>query len=69
MKNLRKDLDKLISDVETYIVEKGQNQFINPLRYRLGLLQEKYEEQMPVFSSRETRKLEEDLTYVNAILN
>lgn len=69
MKNLRKDLDSLLKDIENYIVEKGQNQFLNPLRYRLGLLQEKFEKLQPVFSSNDIRKVEEDLRFANAILN
>jgi hypothetical protein len=69
MKKLRKDLDALLKDIENYIVEKGQNQFLNPLRYRLGLLQEKFEKLQPVFSSNDTRKVEEDLRFANAILN
>lgn len=69
MKKLRKDLDNLLKDIESYIVEKGQNQFLNPLRYRLGLLQEKYEHLQPVFSSNDTRKVEEDLRFASAILN
>lgn len=69
MKKLRKDLDVLLKDIENYIVEKGQTQFTNPLRYRLDLLQEKYEHLQPVFSSNDTRKVEEDLNFASAILN
>lgn len=69
MKKLRKDLDVLLKDIEDYIVEKGQTQFTNPLRYRLDLLQEKYERLQPVFSNNEMRKVEEDLRFANAILN
>jgi hypothetical protein len=69
MKKLRKDLDALLKDIENYIVEKGQTQFTSPLRYRLDLLQEKYERLQPVFSSNDTRKVEEDLRFASAILN
>ena len=69
MKKLRKDLDTLLEDIDNYIVEKGQSQFTNPLRYRLGLLQEKFERLQPVFSNNEMRKVEEDLRFANAILN
>ena len=71
IKNLRRDLDVLLNDIETYIVERQQSQFINPLRYRLGLLQEKFEHLSPVFfgSGSDTQKIEEDLRFANAILN
>ena len=69
MRSLRRDLNALLKDIENYIVEKGQTQFTNPLRYRLGLLQEKYEHLQPVFSVNNKRKVEEDLRFANAILN
>ena len=69
MKNLRKDLDSLLKDIENYIVERGQNQFLSPLRYRLGLLQEKFEHLSPVLFGSDTQKIEEDLRFANAILN
>lgn len=69
MRKLRKDLDNLLKDIESYIVEKQQCQFTNPLRYRLNLLQEKYEKIKPVFSSSDTQKVEEDLRVAEAILN
>lgn len=69
LKNLRRDLDALLNDIETYIVERQQNQFLNPLRYRLGLLQEKFEHLSLVFFGSDTQKIEEDLRFANAILN
>lgn len=69
MKKLRKDLDALLKDIENYIVEKQQCQFINPLKYRLEILQGKYEKIKPVFSSSDTQKVEEDLRVAEAILN
>ncbi len=69
IKSLRRDLDVLLNDIETYIVERQQSQFINPLRYRLGLLQEKFEHLSLVFNSNDVQKVEEDLRFAKAILS
>ena len=67
MKKLRRDLDLLLKDIEQYIVEQEKSQFIPALRYRLNLLEEKYEDLKP-FSTK-AGKIEEDLRFASAILN
>ena len=69
MKKFREDLDNLMKDVEKFIVEKNQMQFISPLRYRLNILDEKFEKiSLRILSSSESKKIEEDLQFCKAIL-
>ena len=67
-KELKRDLDNLVKDIETYIVEKEQTQFLNPLRYRLGLIEEKYEQSCEGFGMAFGRDCEQNLQFAKAIL-
>ena len=65
---IRKDLSKLVEDITTYIVENEQTQFLKPLQYRLGVIEEKYERAGFIMSSSENTKIEKDLQFAKAIL-
>lgn len=65
---IKKDLNKLVEDITTYIVNKEQNQYLKPLQYRLGLIEEKYERAGFIMSSSENSGIEKDLQFAKAIL-
>lgn len=62
MKNLKKDIEKLVEDIKTY----NQPQFINALMYRYRLLEGKYE----LFKNKnvEDKNIEENLRYIRKTL-
>ena len=62
MKNLKKDIEKLIEDAKIY----NQPQFIDALMYRLEILEEKYE----LFKNEniEDKNIEENLRYIRKTL-
>lgn len=59
MKNLKKDIEKLIGDVKTY----NQPQFISALMYRLEILEGKYK--LRLFKN---KNIEENLRYIRKTL-
>jgi len=59
MKNLKKDIEKLIEDAKKY----NQPQFINALTYRLEILERKYK--LRLFKN---KNIEENLRYIRKIL-
>lgn len=69
MNKLRKDLNKLLADIEEYVVNKGQDYFKPALNYRLEIIEEKFESSIPAFSCGSYEKMKSDIVFARAILS
>jgi hypothetical protein len=68
MKTLKRDLKALIGLVEKYLIEGNQDQFLAPLRYRLTILENKYDQEKLSIVFQNQEEFEKDLLYCRSIL-
>ena len=68
MKTLKRDLKALLELVEKYLVEENQDQFLAPLRYRLTILENKYDREKLSLVFQNQEEFEKDLLYCRSIL-
>lgn len=61
---LKRDTDALIKDIEEHLVKREELYFLEPLRYRFGILKSKVDSQ-PFIGNRQLR---DNLAYAGAIL-
>lgn len=69
MSTLRKDMNKLLADIEEYVVNKEQDYFKPALKYRLEIIEEKFESSMPAFSCGSWERMNKDIVFARAILS
>jgi hypothetical protein len=64
MEEIKKDLGKLVMDVEKYVLEEGKSYLCEPLRGRFEIIRDKLDK----YDDWAKRKIQEDIDFVKSVL-
>lgn len=68
VRELKRDLESLMNDVEKYVIEEEKPQFVRALRYRLEIVESKYEKVENLLSKSTQSYCEQQIQFARAIL-
>lgn len=64
MEEIKKDLGKLVMDVEKYVLEEGKTYLCEPLRSRFEIIRDKLDK----YDDWAKKKIQEDIDFVKSVL-